>query len=242
MAYIAGILGGCYYIGRVNAMKPVWLKDFKPFDDFLLWMTLGIVLGGRLGYVLFYSPGYYLDNPAEIIKVWQGGMAFHGGLLGVAVALVFFARKYRYPLIPLADLCAVAAPIGLFFGRIANFINGELYGRVTDGSFGMVFPHAGSEPRHPSQLYEAVLEGLLLWVVIAVLLRFTRIKSKPGMITGIFVVGYGIARLIVEYFREPDAHLGFVLGQLTMGQLLSLPMVVFGGALMVWAAKRKAAS
>lgn len=196
-------------------------------DDFLVWATIGVVLGGRLGYVLFYKLGFYLENPLNILTVWQGGMSFHGGLLGVCVATILFCRKRRVPLFVFADMLGCAAPIGLFFGRVANFINGELFGRPGDVPWAMVFPYGGPIARHPSQLYEAVLEGLLLFILLAVLRR-TDLRAKPGYLAGVFFVGYGAARIVAEFFREPDAHLGFLYQGATMGQLLCLPMIAFG--------------
>ena len=227
LAYIAGILLGWRYVLRLAARQPGG-ADAAAIDDLVVWMVLGIILGGRLGYVLFYKPGYYLANPAEVLYVWQGGMSFHGGLIGVAAALVLFARRRGLGLLPLADLIACAAPIGLFFGRIANFINGELWGRPSDVAWAVVFPRGGPLPRHPSQLYEALLEGLVLFLVLLALWRLTRLRDRPGALTGAFLVGYGVFRSVVELFREPDAHLGFVVAGATMGQLLSLPLIAAG--------------
>jgi len=238
LAYIAGILLGWWYIHRLNRRHAVMART--DVDDFVVWATLGIILGGRLGYVLFYQPGYFLANPAEILFVWQGGMSFHGGLLGIGAAVVVFARRRRIKLLSLADLVACAAPIGLFFGRIANFINAELYGRVSGVPWAMVFPNAGPEPRHPSQLYEAALEGLLLFVVLLILARLPAVRARPGLLTGVFLVGYGAARSFVELFREPDAFLGYLPGGVTMGQVLSIPMILVGVALLVGASTRRA--
>lgn len=229
LAYLAGILLGYVYIKWLNAKMHPPLLDKKQTEDLIVWAILGIMLGGRLGYVLFYKPGYYLAHPEDIFALWQGGMAFHGGLVGVILAFYLFARRQGIAYLKLMDLIACAAPIGLFFGRIANFINGELYGRITDSPLGVVFPHGGPLPRHPSQLYEAVLEGLLLFVLLFVLRRHTAIAQRPGALSGMFLVGYGSARAFVELFRQPDAHLGFIWMQLTMGQLLCLPMLAVGG-------------
>ena len=173
-----------------------------------------------------------MQNPNLIFHIWEGGMSFHGGLIGVITAFVLFARKYRIRFFPLIDLIACAAPIGLFFGRIANFINGELYGRVTDVPWGIVFPKGGDLPRHPSQLYEAGMEGILLFTILFTLLKFTTARNKPGMLGGAFIAGYACARIISECFREPDDFLGFFMGYVTMGQLLSLPMLTYGIYLM----------
>jgi phosphatidylglycerol:prolipoprotein diacylglycerol transferase len=202
------------------------------YDDFVLWVTLGIILGGRLGYVLFYNPAYFAAHPIEIVQLWNGGMSFHGGFLGCVMAVVLFARHRGIPILSLGDVTCAVAPIGLFLGRIANFINGELWGRPSDVPWAMVFPGAGPMPRHPSQLYEAALEGLVLFGVLALLMRAGALR-RPGTITGAFALGYGIARAFCELFREPDAQLGFLWGGLTMGMLLSLPLMLVGIALIV---------
>ncbi len=227
LAYIAGIVLG-WRCARRLAARTGGAADAQAIDDFVVWATLGIILGGRLGYVLFYKAGYYLANPVEILFVWQGGMSYHGGMLGVALALVLFARRRGIGLLAFSDLVACVAPIGLFLGRIANFINGELWGRASDAPWAVVFPHAGPDPRHPSQLYEAALEGALLFAVLLALWRVARFRERPGFLTGAFLAGYGAARFVVEFFREPDAHLGFLFAGATMGQLLSLPMIVAG--------------
>ncbi len=228
LAYIAGILLGWWLIAREHARRPVPNLTKKAFDDMVVWAVLGIILGGRLGYVLFYRPDYYFADPVQILRVWEGGMSFHGGLVGFILAFYVFCKKYRVPFLSLMDLMAVAAPIGLFLGRIANFINGELWGRPTDVAWGMVFPHGGDLPRHPSQLYEAGMEGVLLFCLMLFLLKRTRAREKPGLLSGIFLVGYSVSRIIAEYFREPDAFLGFLFAGATMGQLLSLPMLALG--------------
>ncbi len=186
-------------------------------------------MGGRLGYVLFYN----LDQPLQILVIWRGGMSFHGGLLGVIGVTWLFARRRSIPILALSDLIACAAPIGLLLGRIANFVNGELYGRATDVPWAVVFPAGGPAPRHPSQIYEALLEGLVLFTVLAILAQSPRIYRSPGLLTGVFFAGYGLARFIVEFVREPDAQLGFIFASLTMGQALSVPLVLFGGSLVL---------
>lgn len=226
LAYIAGLIIG-WRLMLHFAKNPASKITVEQVDDFLVWATMGVILGGRLGYVLFYKPGYYFDNPIEIFMVWQGGMSFHGGFLGVVVAAILFARKHKFPALALADMLATVAPVGLFFGRIANFINGELFGRASDVAWAMPFPGGGPMPRHPSQLYEAALEGALLFVIIMILRHF-KLHEKPGLLTGVFLTGYALARGFVELFRQPDAHLGFLAGGTTMGQLLSIPMIVIG--------------
>ena len=194
-----------------------------------------MILGGRLGYVLFYQFEYYIGNPLDVLKIWQGGMSFHGGALGVILALVWFSFVRRIEFFRLADIVCAAVPIGLFFGRIANFINGELFGRVTGSSWGMVFPRGGPVPRHPSQLYEAALEGLVLFLILFALVRAPSVREKPGIVAGAFLAGYGVFRGFIELFREPDAHIGFIGGGITMGQVLSMPMVLLGLAIIIYA-------
>ncbi len=232
LAWIAGLLLGWRYIVHLVRRDPRGI-DAVAIDDFLVWATIGAVLGGRLGYVLFYQPGHFLSHPIEIVKIWQGGMSFHGGLIGVIAAMVLFAGKRGLPAMTLTDLVACAAPIGLFFGRIANFINAELYGRPADVPWAVIFPNGGPVPRHPSQLYESLLEGALLFVVLWLLRRYGRALDRPGLLSGVMLLGYALARSVAELFREPDAHLGFLVGGTTMGQLLSAPMILLGVALVV---------
>ncbi|ANK81870.1 MAG: prolipoprotein diacylglyceryl transferase [Rhizobiales bacterium NRL2] len=232
LAYIAGILFGwryCLRLARRDTIRP----NAHDFDDFVVWAVLGIILGGRIGYVVFYNAAYYLENPLDALMVWHGGMSFHGGLLGVLVAITVFSWRRGFSPLAMGDLVAAAAPIGLFFGRVANFVNGELFGRVADVPWAVIFPHGGDLPRHPSQLYEAFLEGLVLFAVLAILARRPGMRARTGFLTGVFLVGYGLARTFVELFREPDAQLGFILGPITMGQVLSAPMVLLGLYLMV---------
>ena len=232
LAYISGLVLGWLYL-RWLVQRPGWQLTPLDLDDLLLYVTIGVVLGGRLGYVFFYRPDFYLSHPGEILQVWQGGMSFHGGMLGVIVAMALFAWRRGIAFFEVGDAVAAAVPIGLFFGRIANFINGELYGRATDVPWAMVFPHGGPDPRHPSQLYEAILEGLVLFLILFWVARRPRISETAGLIGGLFLIGYGLARSFVEFFREPDEHLGFLLGgSITMGQILSLPMILIGLALL----------
>lgn len=238
LAYVAGLVLGWRYMRRYARYPEAQLPP-QAVDDFLLWATVAVVLGGRLGYALFYQPAYFAAHPLEILELWRGGMSFHGGWLGVALAMILFARRRGLSMLRLSDALTCAAPIGLFFGRIANFINGELYGRVSDVPWAMVFPAGGPEPRHPSQLYEAFLEGLVLFLVLLVASRNAAIRERPGLLTGIFCAGYAVARAVAEFAREPDAHLGLVFGAATMGQLLSLPLLALG-LYMVWRAVRAA--
>lgn len=231
LAYIAGIIIGWRYI-LILAKSPGAAMSAKSVDDFIVWATIGIVAGGRLGYVLFYRPDFYFSNPEHILYVWQGGMSFHGGLLGVIVAVTLFCRRQKLKLLAVSDMIAAATPIGLFFGRLANFINAELFGRASDVPWAVVFPTGGPEPRHPSQLYEAGLEGVVLFIVLLAILYFTKARERPGALTGAMFVGYGLARIFVELFREPDPFLGFIVSGITMGQILSLPVLLLGGYLL----------
>jgi phosphatidylglycerol---prolipoprotein diacylglyceryl transferase len=231
LAYITGIVLGWILARRLCALAPV-AATRQQVDDFVTWATLGVILGGRLGYVLFYRPDHYLAHPLDILQVWQGGMSFHGGALGVIVALILFCRQQRLDLLAFADRVTAVVPIGLFFGRLANFVNGELWGRVTDVPWGMVFPTGGPLPRHPSQLYQAGMEGLLLFGLLQFLVWRPAIRARRGFVAGAFLAGYGVARFIGEFFRQPDAFLGFLFAGATMGQLLSLPMVLVGAWLM----------
>ncbi len=238
LAYIVGIVLGWVYARALIKRERLWggpaPVSLIQFDDFILWVTLGIIIGGRTGEVLFWNFPYYYAHPLEIFQLWNGGMSFHGGYLGCAVAVIAFALTQRISILSLGDLTCAVAPIGIFLGRVANFVNGELWGRVTDDSvpWAVIFPHAGPQPRHPSQLYEAGLEGLLLFVVLAIMVRMGALK-RQGMVLGAFTVVYGCARIVGELFREPDAPTGFVFGQVTMGQLLSAPMIIIGIVLIV---------
>lgn len=239
LAYLLGFLLGWRYCLRMATWDKANRPDQTDIEDFVPWAIVGVILGGRLGYILFYNLDVYMANPLEILKLWQGGMSFHGGMLGVIAALILFPLRRGFNLFRLSDMVAAATPIGLFFGRIANFINGELYGRVTDVPWAMAFPRGGPEPRHPSQLYEAALEGAVLFVMLAVLIRIPGIRNRPGMIAGLFLSAYAFFRFIVEFFREPDAHIGFVIDHISMGQILCVPMFMFGAALLAFAAAGK---
>jgi len=245
LAYIVGILLGWLYARAIIRNESLWggraPLTTADFDDFILWVTVGVILGGRIGYVLFYNPAYFAAHPFDAVKVWQGGMSFHGGFLGCIAAVILFARARGIPMLSLGDIACAVAPIGLFLGRIANFVNAELWGRPADVPWAFVFPGAGPLPRHPSQLYEAALEGLLLLAVLAIMVRMGALK-RPGLIVGTFAVGYGLARSFAELFREPDPQLGFLWGGLTMGMLLSIPMILAGLAFIVAAMRRKPAA
>ena len=238
IGYIVGILFGWWYAKRLVTSPKLWPAGVLPMkpediDDFVVWAAIGVVLGGRTGYVLFYDLPRYIANPLDIFAVWQGGMSFHGGLLGVILAMILFSRSRGIRVWTLFDVVAAGVPVGLGLVRLANFINSELWGRVTDVPWAIEFPNGGPFPRHPSQLYEALLEGLVLFCLLR-FLTHSRLKlALPGFVSGAFIAGYGCARIFVEFFREPDRQLGYLLGTnwLTMGMILSTPMVLLG----IWA-------
>jgi len=242
LAYIVGIVAGWFYARRIIASQQLWggpaPLTVVDFDDFVVWITLGIILGGRAGYVLFYNFPHFASHPLEIFQLWNGGMSFHGGFVGCFIAIVGFALYRGIPMLSLGDVTAAVTPIGLFLGRLANFINGELWGRPTDAPWAMVFPNGGAIPRHPSQLYEAALEGVVLFIVLNVLVRAGALK-RPGVVTGAFALGYGVARILCELFREPDAQLGFLWRGLTMGMVLCIPLMLVGIALLTFALSRE---
>ncbi len=234
LAYVVGLLLAIWYCKRLVTNDALW-PGSKPhttpqqLDDLLLWCTLGVLLGGRIGYVLFYNPVYFAQNPSEILQMWNGGMSFHGGFLGVVVACYLYGRRQGIGIWQLLDLGAASVPIGLFLGRIANFINAELYGKITDVSWAMVFPGGGPDPRHPSQLYEAGLEGILLFVAVRYATHTLKCLPRPGIASGVFATGYALSRITVEFAREPDVHIGYLTGGwLTMGMVLSLPLLGVG--------------
>ncbi|WP_315704917.1 MULTISPECIES: prolipoprotein diacylglyceryl transferase [unclassified Bradyrhizobium] len=243
LAYISGIVIGWLYARSLLKNERLWGGpapiSLLQLDDFILWVTLGIILGGRTGYVLFYNLPFFVQHPLEIFELWKGGMSFHGGFMGCVIAVIWFCRRNGLPILSLGDITTAVGPIGLFLGRIANFINGELWGRSADPSlpWAMIFPSGGPVPRHPSQLYEAGLEGIVLFIVLAILVRFGALK-RPGLILGSFILLYGIARITGEHFREPDPQLGFLWGGLTMGMLLSVPMLIIGAILILRALRK----
>lgn len=238
LMYVIGFLALWFFASR-RAKQPNSGWTAEQVGDFVFYGALGVILGGRLGYMLFYNLPHYLAHPLDVLKVWQGGMSFHGGLIGVLLAMLYFARKTGKTFFTVADFFAPWVPIGLGLGRLGNFINHELWGRTTDGPWGMVFRDAGPLPRHPSQLYQAALEGLALFVILWLFAR----KPRPtASVSGLFLICYGLFRILAEFVREPDPQLGYLaFGWLTMGQVLSVPMILFGAGLMVWAYKKKAA-
>ena len=236
LAYVAGLVLGWMYGGwlirRFQNQYPFRITS-EQWENFFTLAILGVILGGRFGYVVFYNLDYYLENPSDILAVWQGGMAFHGGLIGVILAITFFSLQKKLSLLTLSDLVVASAPIGLFFGRLANFINGELHGRITTVPWGIIFPDGGNLPRHPSQLYQAGLEGLVLFLILFMAVHFRWTRAQSGRLTALFLILYGLFRIIGETVREPDPQLGFLLGGITMGQVLSVPMILAGLGLLV---------
>jgi len=244
LAYIVGLLFAIWYAKRLVRNLAVWggkapKATADQIDDLLLWVTLGVIGGGRIGYVLFYKPSMIVDDPLQILQLWNGGMSFHGGFLGVVAATFLFGRKHGVPGLMFLDLAAVTVPVGLGLGRLANFIRGELFGRVSDVPWAMVFPEGGPMPRHPSQLYEFLLEGVLLFMVLWFAVHKGRVLMRTGMASGIFGIGYGLSRIAVEFAREPDAHVGYIIGQwATLGMVYSLPIVAAGVWLVMYAKRR----
>ena len=243
LAYIVGILLGWLYARALIRNQKLWggtaPYTVLDYDDFIVWVTLGIILGGRIGYVLFYNFPHFIANPMEMLEVWKGGMSFHGGFLGCVLAVVLFGWKRNISILSLGDITCAVGPIGLLLGRIANFINGELWGRAADVPWAMEFPNAGPIPRHPSQLYEAAMEGVLLLILLTIAIRMGALR-RPGLIIGLFAMFYAVLRSCGEFFREPDAQLGFLWGGLTMGMVLSVPLFLAGVAFAVVAMRKPA--
>jgi len=231
LAYIVGLLAG-YALLRQETKHPHSQLSTLHVDSLLNYVLIGIIIGGRLGYILFYNSAYYLAHPAAIFRIWEGGMAFHGALLGIIISVYTMARRHHLPFLAVTDRIALVVPIGLFFGRLSNFINGELYGRVTTVPWAMVFPHSDGQPRHPSQLYEAGLEGLCLGLAMLLLWRRGWL-ARPGRLSGVLLCGYGVARSLIETVRQPDQQLGLFFDSFSMGQVLSLPMIFIGAYLLL---------
>ena len=233
IAYVVGIMLGWFYARKLIETPRLWAGEAPAtrtqLDDFLVWAAVGIILGGRIGYILFYDFANVAADPLRALQIWNGGMSFHGGLAGTTLAMVLFARRNGIAVWSLFDIVAAVVPIGLFFGRIANFVNGELWGRLSDAPWAVVFRNGGPFARHPSQLYEAGLEGIVLLTLLAIAIYGLGALKRPGLVTGLFVSGYALSRITVEFFREPDPQLGYLFGGwLTMGMLLSLPMLALG--------------
>lgn len=227
IAYLLGIVFGYQLLKKLNASQH-YVVPVVALDDIILFAVLGIIIGGRLGYVFFYDFDKIISDPKTIFFIWKGGMSFHGGTLGLIFSMFLLSKKHKFSFMKLIDMVCVVAPIGLFLGRIANFINAELWGRTSSVAWAVIFPNAGEIPRHPSQIYEALLEGVLLFVIMLICFSSNKIRSRPGMLAGIFLVGYSIARIFVEFYREPDYQIGYILTYFTMGQLLTLPMFSVG--------------
>jgi len=239
LAYLTGIFGGWFYAAQLVGNDKSSRPNREDIENILPFIILGIILGGRIGYILFYNFSEYMSHPISMLYIWQGGMSFHGGIIGVITAIVAYTWKEKISLLALSDILATVAPIGLFFGRIANFINGELFGRVTDVPWAFKFPYGGGFARHPSQLYESALEGLVLFSILFFLARNESIRKTKGFLSGVFITGYGISRFIVEFYREPDIQIGFIFKYFSLGQLLSLPMIFAGLYLIYYAKKNK---
>ena len=227
IAYVLGFLLGIYLIKQINQSYQKRLKN-KQIDDFFIWSVIGVILGGRIGYVLFYQTATILTDPINILFIWKGGMSFHGGLIGIIISIFLFSKKYSIDFFQLSDLVSSVAPVGLFFGRLANFINVELYGRVTDFPLAMIYPSIDQAPRHPSQLYEAFFEGVVLFIILRHCNKKNYSQNNFGFITSLFLILYGIIRFLIEFLREPDAHIGLIFNSITLGQLLSVPLVIIG--------------
>jgi phosphatidylglycerol:prolipoprotein diacylglycerol transferase len=236
LAYMAGFLIGWWVIKKSLEKYPSTHLNKTMIDDSLTWIIVAVIIGGRFGYVVFYNADYYLSNPIDALKIWQGGMAFHGGLIGVITAMVLFAWKHKIPFFALSDRVALVTPIGLFFGRLANFINGELPGRPTDAPWGMIF-REGDVARHPSQLYQAATEGLILFIILLILFRIKFVREHFGILSGMFLSGYALQRFFVEYTRMPDAQIGLLAFGLSMGQWLCIPMFLAGVTIVIYAVK-----
>ena len=227
IAYVLGFLLGIYLIKQINQGYQKRIIN-KQIDDFFIWSVVGVILGGRIGYVLFYQTATILTDPINILFIWKGGMSFHGGLIGIIISIFLFSKKYSIDFFQLSDLVSSVAPVGLFFGRLANFINVELYGRVTDFPLAMIYPSIDQAPRHPSQLYEAFFEGVVLFIILRHCNKKNYSQNNFGFITSLFLILYGIFRFFIEFLREPDAHIGLIFNSFTMGQLLSVPFVIIG--------------
>ena len=226
-AYILGFLLGIYLIKQINQGYQKRIKN-KQIDDFFIWSVIGVILGGRIGYVLFYQTATILTDPINILFIWKGGMSFHGGLIGIIISIFLFSKKYSIDFFQLSDLVSSVAPVGLFFGRLANFINVELYGRVTDFPLAMIYPSIDQAPRHPSQLYEAFFEGILLFIILRHCNKKNYSQNNFGLITSLFLILYGVFRILIEFLREPDGHIGLFLNSISMGQLLCIPLIIIG--------------
>ncbi len=232
LAYIFGFIIGSILIKFINKRSLNTMTD-KRIDNFLIWSIIGVIIGGRIGYVIFYQFNLFIENPIYIVKIWQGGMSFHGGLIGIIISIFIFCKKHHIDFFYLSDLVSIAAPIGLFFGRVANFINNELYGKITSFKFAIIYPEIDLYPRHPSQLYEALFEGIILFIILIIYFYKTKSKYIVGRISGLFLFLYGLFRFFIEYLREPDHHIGLLFNLISLGQLLSIPLIIIGSIIFV---------
>lgn len=237
LAYLFGILGAWFLFLRNNAKNNLGYSK-QNIEDLVFYITLGIIIGGRLGYAVFYGGTEMWLKPWRLFELWKGGMSFHGGIAGVCAAAFIFAKRFKFPFLSITDIVALYAPIGIFLGRLANFVNDELWGRVTDVAWAVRFPAGGYLPRHPSQLYEAFFEGLVLFIVLNLLWKLPKLRKANGFLSGLFVLCYGVFRISMEQFRQPDAQLGFFFGSVTMGQMLSVPLILIGGFVLALALKK----
>ncbi len=242
LAYIVGFLFSWIYIKKLSFNKTLYDRkssfDSKLVDDLVFYSVIGLIVGARFGYILFYNLEFYIQNPLNILYVWEGGLSFHGGLIGIIVAALYTSKIYKTQFFELSDLICVSAPVGIFLGRVSNFINGELYGRPSSTFLGIIFPTADNQYRHPSQLYEAFLEGLLLFIILNISIFFFKTLSRPGYVSGLFLLFYGLFRFLVEFSREPDIQIGYIYNFLTMGMALSIPMVISGIIIMMISSKK----
>lgn len=242
IAYIVGFLFSWVYIKKLSLNKTLYDRkptfDLKLIDDLVFYSVIGLIVGARIGYIIFYNLEFYFQNPLNILYVWEGGLSFHGGLIGIIIATLYTSKIYEVRFFELSDLICVSAPVGIFLGRVSNFINGELYGRPSSTLFGIIFPNADNQYRHPSQLYEAFLEGLILFIILNISIFSFKTLSKPGYVSGLFLLLYGLFRFLVEFSREPDIQVGYVYDFLTMGMILSVPMVIAGISILIVSSKR----
>lgn len=242
LAYIVGFLFSWIYIKKLSLNKTLYDRkssfELKLIDDLVFYSVIGLIIGARIGYIIFYNLEFYFQNPLTILYVWEGGLSFHGGLIGIIIAALYTSRIYKVRFFELSDLICVSAPVGIFLGRVSNFINGELYGRPSSTLFGIIFPNADNQYRHPSQLYEAFLEGLILFIILNISIFFFKTLSKPGYVSGLFLLLYGLFRFLVEFSREPDIQVGYVYDFLTMGMILSVPMIIAGISILIVSSKR----
>ncbi len=237
-AYILGFIIGSLIIKKLNRACGTLIEE-RQIDNFFIWAVIGVILGGRIGYVLFYQFNLFINNPLYIFQIWNGGMSFHGGLMGLIISIYFFTKKININFFYLSDLVCIVSPIGIFFGRIANFINTELIGRPTDFFITIIYPSIDNLPRHPSQIYEAIFEGIILFLILIIYFLRNGIQNKIGYVSGLFLINYSLFRILLEFLREPDTHLGLYFNVISMGQILSLPVLFYGVFIIKFYANKK---